>query len=743
MDFDAIVIGGGHAGIEAAMALSRLNYRTLMITQNLDTIGKMSCNPAVGGLAKGNMVREIDALGGQMGKLIDATMIQFRVLNRRKGPAVQSPRAQADKVKYQLLAKQTLEAQAGLQLFMDTVVDFLVEEDGLGPASGAAGSNGGRLVAATDPALAGSAEAGMKAGRRIAGVVTERGKRFTARTVVLTTGTFLNGKIFIGEHTAQAGRLGEPAALGLERALKGLGFAMGRMKTGTPARVHADSIDFSKTEPQWGDEDVIPFSFSHDVEAVKRPQLPCYITYTSDTTHQVIRDNMHRSPLYSGKIEGIGPRYCPSIEDKVVKFPNRERHQIFLEPEGADTKEIYLNGMSSSLPEDVQEKFIHTLRGLEEAVIMRPGYAVEYDFMDPSQLFPSLETKAVRGLFVAGQTNGTSGYEEAAAQGIVAGINAGRYLAGEEPVILSRAEAYIGVLVDDLVTLGTKEPYRMFTSRAEHRISLRHDSSDSRLFEKAYRLGMHSEESWERFETKREGIEEIKELLRQRRVGEADMTRWAEVAEAKVQSENGLTANAEEASAENGAFNNTYRERTLGKTFMHVLKSPNVSIDQLRAIYPDAFAGKPVEWLRQVELDVKYEGYVARQEQQILRFNKMESMKIPADFDFNGIFGLSNESREKFNKIRPLSIGQAGRISGVRNSDLAILMVSVARRPQQNGTDAALSAEFLDASRMRDLGGAPEDYKVVPVSGSDQAAAEAFIGANRVEMQQRGEEDGE
>jgi len=641
MDFDAIVIGGGHAGIEASLALARLDFSTLMITQNLDTIGKMSCNPAVGGLAKGNMVREIDALGGEMGRLIDATMIQFRVLNRSKGPAVQAPRAQADKLAYQTLAKKTLEKQSNLHIFMDTVTDLILDAEGT----------------------------------RIQGVVTERGRRYTARTVVLTTGTFLNGKLFIGEFSMSGGRLGEPAAHGLERCLRQIGFTLGRLKTGTPARVARSTLDLDRMEPQFGDDDIVPFSFSHDV--VNRPKLPCYITYTNESTHRVIRDNMYRSPLYSGKIVGSGPRYCPSIEDKVVKFPDRTRHQIFVEPEGLETDEMYLNGISSSMPEEVQADFIHTIPGLEHAEIMRPGYAVEYDYMDPSQLFPSLETKLVRGLYVAGQTNGSSGYEEAAGQGLVAGINAALALQGKPPLILSRSEAYIGVMVDDLVTLGTKEPYRMFTSRAEHRISLRHDSSDMRLFDKGFGIGLHDQSRYERFMEKKRGMDEIKELLNRRRMQEQDI--------ARTESQGGTSA----APASFSRFS--------GRSFAQVLKSPDVSLEMLARLEPDLAAGKPIEWLRQVELDVKYEGYVARQEQLVGRFQKLETMHIPSDFDYDTVDGISNESREKFKKIRPLSIGQASRIAGVRNSDVAVLIVLLSRgRAHAKPSGARSGGELVD-----------------------------------------------
>ena len=636
MDFDAIVVGGGHAGIEAALAIARLDFSVLMITQNLDCIGKLSCNPAVGGLAKGNMVREIDALGGQMGRLIDSTMIQFRVLNRSRGPAVQAPRAQADKAAYQALAKQTLEQQKNLVIFQDTVVDFML--DG--------------------------------AGREVRGVLTERGRRFQAPKVVVTTGTFLNGRIFIGEFSMSAGRLGEPAAAGLEQGLQRVGFKLGRLKTGTPARVHRDSLDFDRMEPQFGDEDIVPFSFSHDT--VDRPRLPCYVTFTNERTHRILSDNMRRSPLYSGKIVGHGARYCPSIEDKVVKFPDRTRHQIFVEPEGLNTAEMYLNGISTSMPEDVQREFIHTIAGMENAWIMRPGYAVEYDYIDPSQLYPSLECKMVRGLYVAGQTNGSSGYEEAAGQGLMAGINAARSLQGKEPLILSRAEAYIGVMIDDLVTLGTEEPYRMFTSRAEHRLSLRHDSSDMRLAEIGREVGLVGDEYYQRFLEKRDGVSEIKELLRKRRMSEADIGALKRLTDAEgrrlLQFTNGFDIDS-----------------CVGKSGYQMLKVPEVGLTHLAAVDGSLVNGKPLEWARQVELDVKYEGYVARQQRQVDRFYRMERMKISPDFDYDGVRGISNEAREKFKRVRPLSVGQASRISGVRNSDIAILVVTLGRWAKQAG----------------------------------------------------------
>ena len=609
MDFDGIIIGGGHAGIEASLALARLGYTSLLITQSLDAIGRMSCNPAIGGLSKGNIVREIDALGGEMGKLIDATMIQFRILNRRRGPSVQAYRAQADKFAYAALAKATLEQQENLFLFQDTVTGFLLDSDG----------------------------------RNIEGVVTERNRRFTSRVVILTTGTFMEATVFIGDFTASSGRLGEPAAVGLGASLRSMGFTVGRLKTGTPARVAKSSLDFDSMEPQEGDPIMFPFSFSLD--AVSRPSIPCYLTYTNDKTHAVIRDNMARSPLYSGKIVGKGPRYCPSLEDKVVKFPQRDRHHIFVEPEGLDTEEMYLNGVSSSLPEDVQEAFLRTVKGLEHVQVMRPGYAVEYDYIDPRQLLPDLQTKAIAGLFVAGQTNGTSGYEEAACQGLVAGINAVRYLQRKEPLILSRAEAYTGVLIDDLVTLGTEEPYRMFTSRAEYRMNLRHDTADIRLLEKGFEAGLQSREQVEKLKIKKSSIAEIKELLDQRYVKKREAEEQREF------------------------------EGHVGKSFYKLLKSPEIQIETFLDFVPEL--NRPAEWLKIAELDIKYEGYLARQNRQIKRFEKMEWVKIPPEFDYGAIEGLSNESVEKLKMIRPVSLGQASRISGVRAGDIALLMVVI------------------------------------------------------------------
>ena len=593
-DYDCIVIGGGHAGIEAASAAAREGFSTLMITQSLDAIGRLSCNPAIGGLAKGNLVREIDAMGGVMGHLIDQSMIQFRILNRRRGPAVQAPRAQADKFTYSRNAKELLEHTPRLSLFMDTVTDLIVEDGA------------------------------------VCGVVTQRGWKISSRTVVLTTGTFMNGRIFIGEWDAPCGRLGEEAAFGLGDSLRRLGFDVGRLKTGTPARVRRSSLDFDELEIQPGDEEMLPFSFDYD--CVDRPQLDCYVTWTNEETHRIIRENISRSPLYGGKIVGKGPRYCPSIEDKVVRFPDRERHQIFVEPEGVSTEEMYLNGLSYSLPEEVQHELIRTLPGLRHCEIMRPAYAVEYDYLNPLDLYPSLESKRLKHLFIAGQTNGTSGYEEAAAQGLVAGINAALSMRGEEALILKRSEAYTGVLIDDLVTKGTKEPYRMFTSRAEYRLSLRHDNADIRLTRLAYEKGSAGKEKLERLEEKMRMMSDLKESLR------------------------------------------AYRER--GKNGLQLLKEPETSIEDLAVRIP-RLSAFPVPVQREVALDIKYEGYLARQEAEAESLVKKEAMKIPQDFDYDSLKGLSSESREKLKQVRPVTIAQAQRISGLRVSDIALLMMGV------------------------------------------------------------------
>lgn len=692
MDYDVIVIGGGHAGIEAAMASSRMGASTLLVTQQLDAVGRLSCNPSIGGVAKGNIVREIDALGGVMGLLIDKSMIQFRILNRSRGPAVQAYRAQADKNLYSSLAKQTLEKQKNLSLFQDTVVDFILSEDCA----------------------------------RITGVVTERGNKITAKAVVLTTGTFMEGKIFIGAYEAPDGRLGEKAAIGLGTSLRRMGFTLGRLKTGTPARVHRDSLDYSKMQVQPGDRysGDLPSGgwgcgFSFETDFVDRPDVPCFLTYTNEKTHKIITDNINLSPLYGGKIRGIGPRYCPSIEDKVMRFPQRNRHHIFIEPEGLSTDEMYLNGLSSSLPEWVQRDFIHSIPGLENAEIMRPGYAVEYDFIDPRQLKPSLETKRIRGLFSAGQTNGTSGYEEAGGQGLLAGINAVQYIRGGEPLVLRRDEAYIGVLVDDLVTLGTKEPYRMFTARAEYRLRLRNDTADERLTPKAFALGAAEKRRVERLEEKTSLCDEIKELLQTRRVVESDIEAFRQEAleQEKVfqrKKNPGIPGvstvefTGDASVPENLSPLELFEKNNLpamkGKLFSEILGLPGINPGMLLKAFPELVqgggaaggctgAGVPEAGggsvaaydvrrsrelaLEKAWLDLKYRHYMETQEKSVSRLKKLENLKIPGDFDYDEIPGLSAESRLKLKEVRPETLGQASRISGIRTSDVMLLMVKL------------------------------------------------------------------
>jgi len=623
-DFDAIVIGGGHAGIEASLALARLGARTLLVTQNPDTIGKMSCNPAIGGLAKGNLVREVDALGGQMGILADASALQVRMLNQSRGQAVQAPRAQSDKALYSALARKALEKQGNLSIAMDTVVDILVDASG----------------------------------RKIEGAVTERGRAIGAKTVVLTTGTFMEATLFIGEWKGSGGRLGEPAAVGLGLALRSRGFPVGRMKTGTPARIKASSVDFSRLEVQRGEGKPIFFSFLE--KAYSRPDLPCHILWTNAATHAAIRAGLGRSPLYSGAITGKGPRYCPSIEDKVVRFPDRERHQVFVEPEGDYTDEVYLNGLSSSLPEDTQEKFYRSLPGFEKAEIVRPAYAVEYDYLAPDALYASLESKIVAGLFIAGQTNGTSGYEEAAAQGIVAGINARRYLDGNPPLVLGRDEAYIGVLIDDLVTLSPKEPYRMFTSRAERRLALRQDSADLRLTPLAIEIGLADEERREAFERRRRGVEEIADLLERRKI-----------------------------SAMEGGGTGIFSAH-IGESMATALRDPQIGafVDEspslgalLESLVPEA-ARFPESWILTALLDARYKGYLEKEERLAARVGKSDRLRIPREFDYRSVAGLSKEAKEKLEAAKPLTLGQASRVPGVRKSDAALLYVVLVRRPQ-------------------------------------------------------------
>ncbi len=614
-EYDVIVIGAGHAGCEAALATARLGLHTCLFTMNLDTIAQMSCNPAIGGLAKGHLVREIDALGGEMARVTDRAGIQFRILNRSKGPAVWSLRAQADRLLYRLAMRQVLEEQTNLVIKQAQVEEILC-------------SNG-----------------------RVTGVRTSLGVSHRARAVIVTTGTFLRGLIHIGLDSHEAGRAGEFPAISLSDSLSKLGLKLGRLKTGTPPRLDAKSIDFSILDKQWGDDPPPPFS--HTTREITNPQLPCYITYTNEETHKLIRENLDRSPLYSGKITGIGPRYCPSIEDKVVRFAERHRHQVFLEPEGLKTTEYYANGISTSLPFDVQIKMVRSIRGLEEAEIMRPGYAIEYDFVYPTQLKHSLETRQVQGLFLAGQINGTSGYEEAAAQGLMAGINAANLLLERPPLILGRDEAYIGVLIDDLVTKGTSEPYRMFTSRAEFRLLLRHDNADLRLTEKGYRIGLIDEGRYSSFLKKREAIGKELRRLKDTRVTPAE-------------SNSILVA----------AGSTPLKEP---ETLEQLLKRPELSYSILKKISP------PVEILteemeRIVETEVKYHGYIMRQKAMVQRMKKLEDATIPDDIDYEGVAGLSKEVIAKLKEVRPETIGQASRIPGVTPAAIALIMLAIEKK---------------------------------------------------------------
>lgn len=610
-NYDVVVVGAGHAGVEASLAAARMGAKTLMVTINLDMVAFMPCNPSIGGPAKGIVVREIDALGGEMGRNIDKTHIQMRMLNTGKGPAVRALRAQADKFDYQNEMKKTLENQNNLMMIQG-MVERLVIEDG-----------------------------------ECKGIVTKTGAVYRSKTVVITTGTYLRGEIILGDLKYSSGPNNQQPSIKLSEHLEELGFDLVRFKTGTPPRVHSDSIDYAKTEIQPGDD--VQRAFSYETTKFITDQLPCWLTYTNETTHELIDNNLHRSPMYSGMIKGTGPRYCPSIEDKVVRFNDKPRHQIFLEPEGRNTQEVYVQGLSTSLPEEVQQQILRTIPGLEKVQMMRAGYAIEYDAVVPTQLWPTLETKKVKNLYTAGQINGTSGYEEAAGQGLMAGINAGRRALEKEEVILSRADAYIGVLIDDLVTKGTNEPYRLLTSRAEYRLLLRHDNADMRLTDLGYELGLISEARYSKFTAKKAAVEAEKDRLRSIIIKPS-----AEVQEL-IRSIGGS-------------------ELKDGIRAADLLKRPEISYAHIKQLVPPEVE-LDFETEEQTEIQIKYEGYIEKSLQQVDRLKKMEDKKIPENIDYDAISGLATEARQKLKNVRPLTLAQASRISGVNPADISILLV--------------------------------------------------------------------